>query len=99
MVFLRGVMLHSEHDEAGNCRRLRHILPTVLLGKSIMRARYSGRLAVCPEFAERPFGPESFVAEFEEKLGRSWYPFDQELADSEMRLILERFTPETASAK
>ncbi len=22
--------------------------------------------------AERPFGPESFVAEFEEKLGRSW---------------------------
>ena len=50
--------------------------------------------------AERPFGPESFVAEFEERLGRSWkrYPFDQELADSEMRLILERLTPATATA-
>ncbi len=50
--------------------------------------------------AERPFGPESFVAAFEEKLGRSWkrYRFDQELADSEMRLLLERRTPETATA-
>ena len=50
--------------------------------------------------AERPFGPEPFGAEFEEKRGRSWkrYPYEQELADSEMGLILERLTPETATA-
>ena len=42
--------------------------------------------------AERPFGPESFVREFEEKLGRQWkrWPFEQELVDTELRLALER---------
>ena len=45
--------------------------------------------------AERPFGPESFVAEFEEKLGRRWkrWTFDKELVDSELSLILDQITP------
>ena len=50
--------------------------------------------------AERPFGPESFVAEFEEKLGRRWkrWTFDKELIDSELSLILDQITPKAASA-
>jgi putative transposase len=44
---------------------------------------------------DRPFGPESFVAEFEENLGRRWkrWTFDRELVDSALGLILEQLTP------
>ena len=56
---------------------------------------YAGAFTPSVRSVPSPSWPSS-----EEKLGRSWkrYPFDQELADSEMRLILERLTPETATA-
>jgi len=51
-------------------------------------------------YAERPFGPESFVAEFEAKLGRRWkrWPFEKELMDTLLTLGLEQITPKSASA-
>ena len=50
--------------------------------------------------AKRPFGPESFVAEFEEKLGRRWkcWTFDKELVDCELTLFLDQITPKAAAA-
>lgn len=49
---------------------------------------------------ERPFGLESFVAEFKEKLRRRWkrWTFDKELVDSGLTLILDQIAPKAASA-
>jgi putative transposase len=49
--------------------------------------------------AERPFGPETFVAELEEKLGRRWkrWTFDRELVDTALGLQLEHLGPEVAA--
>jgi putative transposase len=50
--------------------------------------------------SERPFGPEAFVAEFEQKLGRKWkrWPFEKELVDAVMGLSMEQLTPEVVGA-
>ena len=42
--------------------------------------------------SERPFGPEEFVAELEQKLGRKWkrWTFEKELSDASLQMSLER---------
>ena len=42
-------MLHSEHGEADTVDFLGNILPTLLIRKPSVRARYSGLTTDCPE--------------------------------------------------
>ena len=61
MVFLRGVMLHSEHDEAGDCRRLRQYSADgphrkVYCAREVQWA-LSSLSRIRPEFAPVPNSP------------------------------------------